>query len=169
MSADWMDESALACLGRGLPPEAEHHLALAGQSYQEDELALRHLQAAWAAAPGHAAVFIALYRFYFYKNRLHEALGVAEACLAKAASDNGFRCDWREVQPVDADFSRFDAILPRFFLFTLKGYAYLNLRLGRLAIGREAIDKLLELDTANRIGGQVLLDVLERLGQDDEE
>ncbi|MGI9213717.1 MAG: tetratricopeptide repeat protein [Methylococcaceae bacterium] len=164
-----VDDLALACLGGGLPAEAEQELSLAGQYFSEYDVALGHLQKAWEIAPDHAAVYIGLYRFYFYTHRLREALDVAERCLAKAARDNGFKGDWRSVQRGDADFVRFDALLPRFFLFTLKGYAYLNLRLGQLDAGREAMEKLLELDPANRMGGQVLREVLERMGCDDED
>jgi tetratricopeptide (TPR) repeat protein len=164
-----IDAAAAACLGSGLSEEAERHLRRAGLSYHRDEEALAHLQAAWQAAPGHAAVYIGLYRFYFYKNRLQEALEVARDCLKKAALDNGLPEDWRAAKATDADFGSFEAILPRFFLFTLKGYGYLNLRLGQLDEGRAAIEKLVELDPGDKLGGKVLLSVLERQadGEDD--
>ena len=59
-------------------------------------------------------------------------------------------------------------MLPRFYLFTLKGYAYLQMRLGNLEEGRAAVMKLLELDPSDKIGARVLLEVLERVGQDDD-
>jgi len=158
-----------SCLGLCLPAEAEAHLRAAGLNYHRDEEALKHLQAAWQEAPGHAAVYIAMYRFYFYKNRLEEALAVAVECLEKAARENGMSPNWRDAHVGDADFNSFDAILPRFFLFTLKGYGYLNLRLGHLDEGRAALEKLLELDPADKLGGKVLMDVLERLGDEDED
>jgi tetratricopeptide (TPR) repeat protein len=163
------DEAAAACLGLGLPEEAERHLRLAGLCYHRDEESLGHLRAAWDAAPGHAAVYIGLYRFYFYKNRLHEALDVARDCLKKAALDNGLPEDWRAAKATDAEFGSFDAILPRFFLFTLKGYGYLNLRLGHIDEGRAAIEKLLELDPGDKLGGKVLLNVLERQADGDDD
>jgi tetratricopeptide (TPR) repeat protein len=163
------DERVAECLGVGLPPEAEAHLRLAGQNYHRDEVALAHLQSAWDLAPGHAAVYIGKYRFYFYKNRLAEALEVGAACLAKAAVDNGMSPDWRDARPEDADFSSFGALLPRFFLFTLKGYAYLKLRLGDLEEGRAAAEKLLELDPTDKVGAKVLLNVLERQAHGDDE
>ena len=158
-----------ACLGAGLPDDAVYHLHMAGACYHQDEEALAHLQAAWDAAPGHAAVFIGRYRFYFYKNRLEEALEVACECLKKAAKDNGLAEDWRQVKVTDADFNHYDSILPRFFLFTLKGYGYLQLRLGHLEEGREALEKLLELDPEDKLGGKVLMNVLERQGNEDED
>lgn len=160
---------ANAVLGAGLAPEVERHLLAAGRSYHQDELAERHLREARALAPDHVAVLIGLYRFYFYKNRLREALEIARVCLRKAARDNGFSQDWRDVRAGDAYFGSFDAVLPRFYLFTLKGYAYLHLRLGDVDEGRAAVMKLLELDPADKLGARVLLGVLERMGQIDDD
>ncbi|RTM14840.1 MAG: hypothetical protein EKK33_04130 [Bradyrhizobiaceae bacterium] len=157
-----------ALLGRGLPSEAEHHLWEAGLSYHLDDIAERHLREAEMLAPGHAAVLIGLYRFYFYKGRLAEALDVARRCLSKAAQENNLPTDWRHVRAGDAEFSRYENISPRFFLFSLKGYAYLQMRLGETDEGRLAVQKLLELDPTDKIGARVLLDVLDRMGQDDE-
>ncbi len=163
---DWLAD---ACLGAGLPPEAERHLHRAGLAYRDEEVAERHLQRAFEAAPDHAAVLIGLYRFYFYKNRLSEALGVARRCLKKAAHDNGLADDWRRVRREDANFGSYDAVLPRFYLFTLKAYAYLQMRLGDLAEGRSAVMKLFELDPSDKLGAAVLLGLLERMGQDDDD
>ena len=86
---------AHSLLGGGLPPEAEDHLWQAGLSYHLDDIAERHLREAQALAPGHAAVLIGLYRFYFYKGRLAEALEIAKLCLAKAARENDLAANWR--------------------------------------------------------------------------
>lgn len=158
-----------ALLGAGLPPVAEHHLHAAGRAWHEDDIAERHLREALVAAPEHAAVLIGLYRFYFYKNRLEEALAIARICLDKAARDNGLAADWRALQRGDADFGSYDAMLPRFYLFTLKAYGYLQMRLGDLTEGRAALVKLLELDPSDKLGARVLLGVLDRMGQDDDD
>jgi tetratricopeptide (TPR) repeat protein len=158
-----------ALLGAGLPAEAHRHLELAGQEYQRDDVAERHLREAQLLAPDHAAVLISLYRFYFYKGRLGEALDVAEVCLAKAARDAGLDQDWRKVQRGDAEFSSFSSVLPRFYLFALKACAYLRMRLGDLDDGHAAIEKLLELDPSDKINAGVLLDVWTRIGQVDDD
>lgn len=156
-------------LGGGLPSSAYHHLCAAGVSYHLDAEAERHLALAQAAAPGHVAVLIAYYRYYFYKGRLPEALQIARLCLAKAATDNDLPPDWRQVGVGDAAFGRYDAMLPRFFLFVLKGYAYLQMRLGNLEEGEAAIRKLLELDPADKIGARALLGVIQRRGEADDD
>jgi tetratricopeptide (TPR) repeat protein len=155
-------------LGGGLPAEAQRHLEKAGLSYHLTDVAETHLQAADALAPDHAAVLIAFYRFYFYKGRHFKALQISRMCIAKALRENVLSEDWHDVQPDDAPFGEWDALIPRFFLFSLKGYAYLNMRLGYFAEGRSAATKLLELDPRDRIGAQVLIDVLDRMEFDDE-
>ncbi len=158
-----------ACLGGGLPPAAEEQIRLAGQSYHHAEAAERHLRLAEELAPDHLAVMIGFYRFYFYKSRLEEALEVAQHCLARAGGALGLNPDWQGVKRSDANFERFDAILPRFYLFALRGCGYLNLRLGRLEQGRSVVEKLRELDPADRLGGSVLGGVLQRMGRDDDD
>lgn len=150
-----------ACLGFGLPEEAERQLKLASQSGLHDA-ALDHLRAAWQAAPGHPAVYVGLYRFYFYRHRLAEALEVAAACLKQVAGELKIASDWRKVRRQDADFANLEASLPRFYLFTLKAYAYLKLRLGKLEEGKAALAKLLELDPGDKLGGKGLVKVLSR-------
>jgi hypothetical protein len=158
-----------AVLGQGLPADAERHLREAGLAYADDEVAEGHLRAARAIAPDHAAVLIAFYRFYFYKGRLAEALEIARACLEKAAGDLGLDADWRQVRRRDAEFDTYDAVLPRFYLFTLKGYAYLQMRLGNVAEGRDAAMKVQELDRGDKLGAKVLLGVLDRMGKADDD
>lgn len=165
---DWLDS---ACLGGVLPTAVADDLQKAAASYHQDEVADSFLSQAYARAPDHPAVHIALYRFYFYKNRLEEALKVGERCLAKTAVDLGLPRNWRDIAPDHPVFARHAesyAPAPRFFLFTLKGCAYLNMRLGYLELGEALLAKLIALDPADRLNGSVLRGVLDRMGKDDE-
>jgi hypothetical protein len=97
------------------------------------------------------------------------ALAFARTCLEKATRDNKVPLDWRCALPEDAAFDRADAVLPQFFLFTLKAYASLQGRLGNLDEARAAVMKLLELDPVDRFGARMLLGILDRLeGGDDD-
>lgn len=158
-----------AYLGEGLPPEAERHLQLAGLSYHLGDVAETHLLEARALAPGHAGVLIGLYRFYFYKGQLEKALEIAKLCLEKAAGENNLPADWRKTAAADAVFDRYEDMRPRFFLFALKAYAYLQMRLGDLDEGLAAARKLLELDPSDKIGATVLLEIAQRARQADDE
>ncbi|QGM47770.1 tetratricopeptide repeat protein [Methylocystis heyeri] len=153
--------------GGGLPPDAERQLFEAAHSYDQSDVALAHLREARRLAPNHVAVLIGLYRFFFYKGRLREALEIAQTCLLRASIENSLPLDWRQVQRDHAAFASFDDPLARFFMFVLKGYAYLNMRLGDIEEGRVAVIKLLELDPSDKVGAQVLLTVLDQRELDD--
>ncbi|HMU91119.1 MAG: hypothetical protein IT471_09310 [Pseudomonadales bacterium] len=163
--ADW----AAACLGGALPEAVEAALRAAGSAYADDDLAERHLLQASALAPDHPAVLIAWYRFCFYKGRLMQARELGLRCLTLAARGCGLPESWQTVSATAARFDDFAAVAERFYLFSLKGCAYLSLRLGDLSLGQAMLAKLRELDPADRLGGAVLEQVLARRGADDDE
>mgnify|MGYP002714899214 CR=1 FL=1 len=76
--------------------------------------------------------------------------------------------DWRQVTRGHADFDSLDPA-PRFFLFTVKALGYLHARLGRQEEGRALLEKVAELDPADRIGVRPLLAVLDRRANDRED
>lgn len=166
MEGEALDNAWFAARYRNLPPAAEMQLKLASLAYSDSARAETHLALAKAIAPNNPVVHVGEYRYYFYKGRLEEALGIADACLVAVARELGLPIKWQKVLPEHANF-RGDEPAHRFYLFALKAYAYLLLRQNRMGEGRAAVDKLLELDPGNQVGGQVLLDVLERIGKDD--
>ena len=154
------DAAAFAdfAIGGGLCPEADSLIARAGLLRHAPEEALPLLALARAAAPRHPAPLIALYRFHFYGHRLAEARAVGEDALAIARTALG--PDFGDRPPSD-DAARHDAAV-RFYLFTLKGLAYLNLRLGDLEEARLVLGELHRLDPQDRVGGALLSHVLAR-------
>lgn len=152
-----------AVLGGGLSPEAQDLIARAGACRQDVAQALALLDQAEALASGHPAVLIARYRFHFYGHRLHEAREVARQALKLARQALKREVMGQvDVSPLLSDEEvRFDAAV-RFYLFSLKGHAYLCLRLGDLGEGRLALDELRRLDPHDRLGGSVLAEVLRR-------
>ena len=163
------DPTAVICCGEGLPEAARAALEAAGHSYGDPDRCRRLLASASALAPDHPATLIGEYRFHFYGGRLDEALAVGQRALAWAARAARLALDWRQVRGGDARFGDFDAALPRFYLFCLKGCGYLRARLGDREGGAQMLDKLCELDPADRLGGQALLRVLARQGRSDDD
>ena len=153
-----------AALGHGLAPPVEALIAGAGLLRHDPQQAESLLLAARRQAPEHPAPLIALYRFYFYGHRLGDARVLAQDALdtARKALGPGFG----QVAPSEAQ-ARFDVPV-RFYLFALKGYAYLSLRLGDIDAGRGALDELRRLDPQDLVGGAVLAQVLNRVGMDDD-
>lgn len=158
-----IDDDALAAfadaaLGGGLAPEVEALLAQAGLLRDDPPAALALMHQARAAAPRHPLPLIALYRFYFYGHQLAEARAVGEDALALARSALG--PDFGDEPPSDEDARTHASV--RFYLFLLKGLAYLNLRLGDLEEARLLLKALCHLDPNDRVGGGVLWHVLQR-------
>lgn len=160
-SPDLDDAAAVfadAAIGGGLGREVEALIEQAGLLRDQPEAALHLLARARAAAPRHPVPLIALYRFHFYGRQLAQARAVGEDALAIARTALG--PDFGDLPPSD-DAARHDAAV-RFYLFTLKGLAYLSLRLGDLDEARVLLGELRRLDPKDHVGGAVLLQVLAR-------
>jgi hypothetical protein len=145
-------------LGGGLSPHVETLIKQAGLLRHRPIDALRLLEQARAAAPRHPAPLIALYRFHFYGHQLAQARAVGEDALAIARTALG--PNFGDEPPSD-EAARHDAAV-RFYLFTLKGLAYLNLRLGDLEEARLMLSGLRRLDPHDHVGGALLSHVLAR-------
>lgn len=147
-----------AALGGGLSPEADALITQAGLLRHQPSQALALLEKARAAAPRHPVPLIALYRFYFYGHQLEKAraAGVDALAIARTALGPNFGD-----QPPSDDQTRHDAAV-RFYLFTLKGLAYLNLRLGDLDEARLMLGELRRLDAQDHVGAALLGHVLAR-------
>jgi hypothetical protein len=162
-----------AVLGHGLPAAAEAALLEAGLCRADAPAAMAALMRAQALAPGHPAVLIALYRHHFYGHRLGPARDIARKALHAGAEALGLPLYWREVPRQPLAGARFDAGV-RFYLFSLKGYAYLSLRLFDWVEARDALALLRQLDPDDCVGGAVLEAVRQRqerldAGQPDDE
>jgi hypothetical protein len=144
-----------AVLGRGLPAEAEQALRDAGAARADPPRAMAALMRASASAPDHPAVLIAFYRHYFYGHRPRLARHVARMALSRGAKALGLPPAWRDV-PERALPGAADDAATRFYLWVLKGYAYLSLRLDDPIEARDALVKLRALDPEDRVGGALL-------------
>lgn len=155
MSTNVQPDFGDAVLGKDLPEPLEQALREAGERRADPVLAMAALMRAMALAPDHPAVLIALYRYYFYGHQLACARFVARRALFVATQALGLPPLWREVPPTALAGARDDPAT-RFFLFSLKGYAYLSLRLGDAGEARDALDLLRALDPEDRVGGALL-------------
>jgi hypothetical protein len=153
-AADFADFGS-AVLGHGLSPAAEAALRQAGERRADRVVAMAALMRASALAPDHPAVLIALYRHYFYDHQLACARDVVRRALFVGARALGLPMLWRNVPAQPLPGAQFDAAT-RFFLFSLKAYAYLSLRLGDAAEARDALALLRALDPADHVGGALL-------------
>lgn len=150
-----------AVLGQGLPAPVEQALREAGQHRADPVRAMAALMRAQLLAPDHPAVLIGLYRHHFYGHRLAPARDIARRALRVGALALGLPEAWREV-PRRALAGARDLPAVRFYLFTLKGYAYLSLRLDDPIEARDALALLRHLDPDDCVGGALIEAVRQR-------
>lgn len=144
-----------------LTAEVETLIQQAGDLYGTSE-AEQPLLEAMRLAPESLNVLVAVYRYYYYQHRLHDALDIAGLALSITAKRLGIPADWNLLTLAHiSQAGPADMALVRFHLLSLKAEAYLHLRLGRSAEGRAILIKLLELDSHNRLGAKQLLEVAE--------
>lgn len=150
-----------AVLGRGLPPAVEAALAEAGAQRGDPVRAMAALMRAQSLAPEHPAVLVAFYRHHFYGHRPMMARDVARRALRVGARALGLPEVWREVPREALPGARHDPST-RFYLFVLKGYAYLSLRLDDPVEARDALALLRALDPDDCVGAALLEAVRQR-------
>jgi hypothetical protein len=150
-----------AVLGLALPAAALEALQCASAARGDAVAEMAALMRAQSAAPEHPAVLIAFYRCHFYGHRLRSARDVARRALVVGARALGLPEVWREVPRRALAGARQDAGT-RFFLFALKGLAYLSLRLGDTTEAAEALALLRVLDPEDGVGAALLEDVRQR-------
>ncbi len=131
-----VDELIRAAAARYGEPEAEHSLLMA--CFLE---------------PEHPTVLVALYRYFYYRHRYADALIVASRAIGLSAAQLQLPTDWRALSKDDLDrAAAVSMTLIRFLLLALKGAGYLELRLGNAAGALERCEKVMEMDTCDRLG-----------------
>ncbi len=141
-----------------MPSDVNEVLQEAVALYEDTSRAEDTLWHAYNMAPDRLEVYVALYKFYFYKNKIEDAEDVALLALRKSAELGGFPSDWR-VLNVDSTQWIPAQVPQRFYLYTLKALAFINLRFGRNSVAEELLDKLAELDPEDQVGHSVIRDL----------
>lgn len=142
-----------------IAPEVTALINEASNLYPEPETEALLLRAE-ELAPRHLEVIVALYRYYFYQNRLDAADVIADKALALSGEGIGYPADWREltVEQVKTGLES-AATAARFWLLSLKAKAVLALRQQRIADALAMLGKLADVDERDRLGVRPLIEV----------
>jgi len=135
-------------------------ITTAAENYETGEAELPLLKA-YFLAPQSLNVLVALNRFYYYQHRLEDALQATVKALAVIRPLIGFPEDWRDLQQSHlSDAPPVSLTQVRLYLFTLKAVGFLNMRLHNLDVSQGIFEKLVELDSKDRIGAKGLLELV---------
>ncbi len=142
-----IDAEARCCLDQA----SEHY-----GTEQAEEALMR----AYFLEPEHPMVLVALYRFYYYQHRLNDSLRVAERVLKVIGKRLEFPDEWRDLTEMRLGSGvMISMTLIRFYMLALKGAGFLELRLGDYKSALERLEKVVELDSKDRLGARALLEV----------
>lgn len=141
-------------------PGVKELIASAADGYATGEAELLLLKA-YFLAPGSLNVLVALNRFYYYQHRLEDALLATLKALAVIRPIIDFPDQWQNLQTghiTEAPSHLLTQV--RLYLFTLKAIGFINMRLGRLVLSQQIFEKLVAVDSKDRIGAKGLLELL---------
>lgn len=139
--------------------KAKLFIEQSAECYGTEESELLLLKA-FFLEPEHLVVLVALYRYYYYQHRLDDSLIVAERVIRLIAGRLKMPLDWNEINETELGYGVMVSMtMVRLYLQSLKGAAYLELRLGDYEAATARLLKLVELDSNDRLGGTILLEL----------
>ena len=155
-----MEERVL--FARDIKPEVNACLQSAVACANDFERARELLYQARELDPDQLEVYVALYKFLFYRGHLDEAEVIALDALSSAARRGGFPAELSELTPTSTDWSVGDGPA-RLFLYSLKALSFIRLRKGEHDEGRALLAILQLLDPQDQVGGSVIRELAEAL------
>jgi len=152
--------------GVDIPDDINACLQRAVAAYDDPELAERLLWQAQQMNPNQLEVYVALYKFYFYKNWIDEALGAVFVALKKSAELGSFNADWNKLTPESTNWYSHETP-QRLYLYALKALSFIRLRQSDVQGAENILNKLQELDPTDQVGGSVLQQLALAMSDDD--
>ena len=140
-------------------PEVEELLNEAS-SAGRTKLAENRLMRAYFLQPDHLSVLVALYRYFYYKQRYEDALLVAERALEISGKQLGLRTDWEGMSVDELGYGVMVSMgLTRFYLHALKAVGFIFLRMRNIDEALERLNKVAELDKSDQFGVRPLIEI----------
>jgi len=143
-----------------LPEDVKQLIQQAASLYHKPE-SERMLLEALKLEPSHPMVHVALYRYYYYKHRLEDALKIAERTLHDSGTRLGFSASWRQATLERLHASEKIMAEVRYYLLALKGAGFIYLRLGHIEEGLMRLQKVADMDAEDRLGTRSIIQVVE--------
>jgi tetratricopeptide (TPR) repeat protein len=151
---------------RDIRPEVNNALQNAVACADDFERARAYLYQARSLDPDQLEVYVALYKFCFYRGRFDEAENIALEALARAADNGGFARDWTALDVSSTDWTRIDTTA-RLYLYSLKALGFIRLRKGDSAGASDVLQTLARLDPDDQVGGTVVMTLAASVADDE--
>ena len=159
---DWLAFDAESLYFDDAPSDAVCRLLNKAADHYGEETAEHDLNKAYALEPQSLMVLVALFRFYFYQQRLSEALAISAQARTIVAEYLSLPARWEAVTEEQLRQGKENqAAMARFYLLCLKGEGYLHIRLGERDQGMALLNKVVEMDPQDHFGASALMAVVD--------
>ncbi|MGM3304851.1 hypothetical protein ACSQ6I_02520 [Anabaena sp. WFMT] len=142
-------------------------LILAAQTWENTEESTKYMQQALAKTGDNTDVLVAAYRYFYYKNNYVLALTTAEKITAKIKEVEKFPDNWEQLQPILV--KRHEEHQIRLYLNAYAASGLVLAKLGKLDQAKEISARVKGIDEKNDFGSSILLDILTRPPEEDDD
>ncbi len=158
-----------------VPEDIKGLLILAAESWEDRTLSERYINQALEIdnATNNSTnndctdVLVTAYRYFFYKNNPHLALQMALRVIDKVTNSEDLPDRWEKLKPILIDRKEDTAI--RLYLNAYMASGFMLARLGEIEQAQEVASKIAEMDDRNEFGASLLLDILTRPEEGEDE
>ncbi|NEU72221.1 hypothetical protein PI95_006450 [Hassallia byssoidea VB512170] len=150
-----------------VPEDIKNLLILAAKSWENTAESEKYMQQALAKTQDNIDVLIAAYRYFYYKNNYLLALQMAVKVINKIHNHENLPDDWQQLKPILV--SRKDNPSIRLYLTAYAASGLVLAKLGEIEQAKEISARVKEVDDKKEFGGGLILDILTRPAEEDEE
>jgi tetratricopeptide (TPR) repeat protein len=148
-----------------VPEDIKKLLILAAQTWENTAESEKYMQAALAKNAEHTDVYVAAYRFFYYKNNYSLALQTTTQLLAKIREIEKLPDDWEQLKPILVSRQQDPKI--RLYLNAYAASGLVLAKLGQIDSAKEISARVKEIDEKNDFGAGILWDILTRPIEED--
>jgi tetratricopeptide (TPR) repeat protein len=154
-----------------VPEDIKSLLILAAKSWEDRTLSEQYINRALeidnVTNSNCVDILVTAYRYFFYKNNNELALQMALKVIDKVTNLEGLPERWENLKPILIDRKEDTAI--RLYLNAYIASGFMLARLGEIEQAKEVASKIDEMDDRNEFGASLLLDILTRPEEEEDE
>ncbi len=150
-----------------VPEDVKQLLKLAADNWENTSESEKYINQALAKTGDNIDVLIAAYRYFYYKQNYQMALETAEKVQAKVKQAERLPDEWEKLKPIL--IKRKEEQIIRLYLNSYAATGLILAILGKEEAAKEICNKVKEIDDKNDFGAGILLDVLTRPPEEDDE
>jgi len=141
-----------------VPEDIKELLILAIQNWENTGESQKYMQQALAKTEDNTDVLVAAYRYFYYKNNYALALLTVEKLIAKIGETEKLPDNWQQLQPILIQRQEEPQI--RLFLSAYAASGLVLAKLGEIERAKEISAKIKDINTKDKFGADILLNIL---------